>query len=76
MQPTFLLPYKQYIFSIVYMCIVGGNSIRESIEKKIITSINISYKTVQHWIRGIKSTASKWINLLQSENENKCRFEN
>ena len=51
------------------MCIVEGNLIKNSIEKNLMTSINTSYKTVQHWIRGIKSTASKWISLLQSENE-------
>lgn len=68
--PSFLLPYKQYTFRVIYqilsLCIIKRLSIQASI-RRVMKKKQTSYQTVQHWIRTLKEKAGIWIGLLQSE---------
>lgn len=69
--PTFLLPYKQYTFSVIYGVLYRyfllSLTMRESLNQVFQEEIIPFYQTVQHWIRGIKKVSGLWISLLQEE---------
>lgn len=69
--PTFLLPYRQYSFSLIYEVLhryfLLGLTMKESLTQVFRKEILPSYQTFQHWIRGLKKRSGLWIALLQQE---------
>lgn len=69
--PTFLLPYKQYTFSLIYEVLhryfLLGLTMKESLSQVFRKEILPSYQTVQHWIRGLEKVPGLWISLLQEQ---------
>lgn len=68
-QPTFLIPYKQYTFEVVYkvlnLRIKSGLTLRESLARVFKEGVRPGYQAVQHWINGVKESCGHWIGVLQ-----------
>jgi hypothetical protein len=69
--PTFLIPRKQYTFSVLYavlrLYLVQGLGLGESVAGVFAGKVSPSYQVVQHWIHGMKRGAAVWVGLLQGE---------
>jgi len=71
--PTFLLPYKQYTFSVIYtvlkLYILSGLSMEKSLAQVFSKSCSPAYQLVQYWIKGISKKCSIWTAMLQQDNK-------
>ena len=83
-QPTFLLPYRQYAFSVIYRvlrnCRVKGKTIQGSLKAVFREKVRPSYQTAQGWIKVLTQRSGVWIGLLKGEMESgwprRCGMEN
>lgn len=70
-QPSFMVPYKQYTFVAIYrvlrLYLVMGLTINRSLRRVFRESAMPCYQTVQHWIKGIKISCGRWTGILQEE---------
>lgn len=73
-QPTFLLPYRQYTFAVIYriLCLrlLMGQTLRESWQQVMGTFpgyLPFAYQLVQSWVKALRVRCDFWSGLLQGE---------
>lgn len=69
-QPTFMIPYKQHVFKVIYYVLkfylLIGMTMKESLSR-VFQGIIPGYQIIQAWKKSIKKNSGTWIGILQSE---------
>lgn len=68
-QPSFMIPYKQYVFTVIYRVLKYrlklGLTINESLGRVFRKEVIPGYQTVQYWIKGVKVSCGRWTGILE-----------
>ena len=69
--PTFLISYRQYIFSVIYQVLIKyfllGMTYNQVLESTFTGTIKPSYQLIQYWIKSVSISKDKWLGILQGE---------